>query len=300
MQIHRMFEMIYLLMHKKTMTAKELAEHFEVSPRTVYRDIDTLCEAGIPIYTTKGKGGGIRLIDSYVLNKSMLSEQEQEEILSSLYGLSAVSGDTEQVLAKLSGLFNKTSPSWIEVDLSHWGDNDSDKYQQLRMAILQHRIIEFDYFNSFGEKARRTVEPLQLWFKNKTWYLRAYCQHKQALRLFKLTRIRHIVVTEAHFHEDRMLLAVEAANELQLARESSAVRLVLKIDGTQAYRIYDEFNDNQYTKEPDGSFIVTVHYPEDEWVYGYVMSYGHYAEVVSPQHIRDIIRERLRLAAERY
>lgn len=299
MQVHRMFEIIYLLMHKKTLTAKELADQFEVSPRTIYRDIDTLCEAGIPIYTTKGKGGGIRLVDSYILNKSILSEKEQEEILSSLYGLHAVSGDTEQVLSKLSGLFNKTSPSWIEVDLSQWGADDSGKYQLLRTAILQQRVIVFDYYNSYGQFSRRRVEPLQLWFKHKTWYLRAYCTDKEAVRLFKLTRMKRLEQLEDIF-EERPLLRTDGLLPDSPSRQTPSIQLVLRIDASQAYRVFDEFEEEQITKEQDGSWLVTVEYPEDEWVYGYLMSYGPYAEVLAPAYIRDILKERLQLAANRY
>lgn len=299
MQVHRMFEIIYLLMHKKTLTAKELADQFEVSPRTIYRDIDTLCEAGIPIYTTKGKGGGIRLVDSYILNKSILSEKEQEEILSSLYGLHAVSGDTEQVLSKLSGLFNKTSPSWIEVDLSQWGADDSGKYQLLRTAILQQRVIVFDYYNSYGQFSRRRVEPLQLWFKHKTWYLRAYCTDKEAVRLFKLTRMKRLEQLEDIF-EECPLLRTDGLLPDPPSRQTPSIQLVLRIDASQAYRVFDEFEEEQITKEQDGSWLVTVEYPEDEWVYGYLMSYGPYAEVLAPAHIRDMLKERLQLAANRY
>lgn len=299
MQVHRMFEIIYLLMHKKTLTAKELADQFEVSPRTIYRDIDTLCEAGIPIYTTKGKGGGIRLVDSYILNKSILSEKEQEEILSSLYGLHAVSGDIEQVLSKLSGLFNKTSPSWIEVDLSQWGADDSGKYQLLRTAILQQRVIVFDYYNSYGQFSRRRVEPLQLWFKHKTWYLRAYCTDKEAVRLFKLTRMKRLEQLEDIF-EECPLLRTDGLLPDPPSRQTPSIQLVLRIDASQAYRVFDEFEEEQITKEQDGSWLVTVEYPEDEWVYGYLMSYGPYAEVLAPANIRDILKERLQLAANRY
>ncbi|WP_240967792.1 helix-turn-helix transcriptional regulator [Paenibacillus aquistagni] len=299
MQVHRMFEIIYLLMHKKTLTAKELADQFEVSPRTIYRDIDTLCEAGIPIYTTKGKGGGIRLVDSYILNKSILSEKEQEEILSSLYGLHAVSGDIEQVLSKLSGLFNKTSPSWIEVDLSQWGADDSGKYQLLRTAILQQRVIVFDYYNSYGQFSRRRVEPLQLWFKHKTWYLRAYCTDKEAVRLFKLTRMKRLEQLQDIF-EERPLLRTDGLLPDPPSRQTPSIQLVLRIDASQAYRVFDEFEEEQITKEQDGSWLVTVEYPEDEWVYGYLMSYGPYAEVLAPAYIRDILKERLQLAANRY
>src|SRR5690554_6769585 len=120
MQINRLFEIVYILLHKKTVRAGELAEHFEVSIRTIYRDIDALCAAGVPIYTSKGRGGGISLVDRYVLNKSIFSEGEQNEILMSLQSLNVMKvPDIQPVLNKLSGIFNKQSMNWIDVDFSN-------------------------------------------------------------------------------------------------------------------------------------------------------------------------------------
>ncbi|MDR0286975.1 MAG: HTH domain-containing protein, partial [Clostridiales bacterium] len=122
MQVNRLFEIIYILLNKKMITAKELAEHFDVSQRTIYRDIDLLSLAGIPVYTEKGKNGGISLLPEFVLNKSILSEQEQNEILSALQGLSTVkTAETDQVLKKLSTIFNKNTVNWLDVDFSDWG-----------------------------------------------------------------------------------------------------------------------------------------------------------------------------------
>ena len=128
MQISRLFEIVYILMNKKNTTAKELSEHFEVSQRTIYRDIDTLSQAGIPIYTNKGKGGGIGLMEHFVLNKSVLSEQEQNDILSALQGFKVTSySDTNQVLSKLNSLFGSKNTDWIEVDFSYWNSKEEDK-----------------------------------------------------------------------------------------------------------------------------------------------------------------------------
>ena len=161
MQTTRLFEIIYTLLNKQTTTAKELAEHFGVSQRTIYRDVDILSLAGIPIYTEKGKGGGIRLLPDYVLNKSLLSEKEQDEILSALQGLSSVkTAETDQVLKKLSTIFNKSTVRWLEVDFTDWGFHNSDAFYKFKTAILERRIAEFDYYSTFGEKTLRRVEPI--------------------------------------------------------------------------------------------------------------------------------------------
>ena len=148
MQINRLFEIIYVLLDKKSVTAKELAEHFGVSRRTICRDIDTLSTAGIPIYTERGKGGGIRLLPDFVLNKSLLSEQEQNEILSALHGLASIKTEgTDLILQKLSSIFGKTTTNWLEVDFPGWS-YENDYFNDLKVAISERRIAEFDYYNS--------------------------------------------------------------------------------------------------------------------------------------------------------
>ena len=165
MQTERLFKIVYYLLDKKNVTAQELAEYLGVSKRTVFRDIDTLSVSGIPVYAGKGNGGGIRLMDNFVLNKSVLSESEQNEILLALHGLSAVkTEETGQVLKKLSSFFNKSYPNWIEVQFV---SRTNRFFSDIKTAIFEKRIVEFDYFNSYGQKRRRRVEPMQLWFNSK-------------------------------------------------------------------------------------------------------------------------------------
>jgi predicted DNA-binding transcriptional regulator YafY len=153
MQIYRLFEIVYILLHEKLVTAKSLAERFEVSQRTIYRDIDILSMSGIPVYTEKGKGGGISLLPDFMLNKSLLSEQEQMEILSALQGLSNVkTPDTDHVLSKLSAIFQKNAANWLEVDFTFWNDDNSELFNSFKTAILERRIAEFDYYSTYGKK----------------------------------------------------------------------------------------------------------------------------------------------------
>ena len=164
MQINRLFEIVYILLDKKTVTARELSEHFEVSQRTIYRDIEILSQTGIPIYTAKGRGGGISLLSEYVLNKSLLSDTEQNEIISALQSLNALNGRTaDPVLNKMAVLFNKNSSNWIDVDFSNWGsdDKEKEKFQLVKAGILGRRVIDFDYYSSYGEHLE-VLEPEQI------------------------------------------------------------------------------------------------------------------------------------------
>lgn len=298
MKINRLFEIVYILLNKKTITAKELAEHFEVSQRTIYRDIDILSTAGIPIYTSKGKGGGISLLDDFVLNKSLLSEQEQTEILSALQSLDVIAHPegTENVLSKLSTLFNKNTVNWIETDFSDWGYLIDSKFDEIKFAIFNQQIIQFDYYSTYGEKTSRRIEPISLWFKHNAWYVKAFCLDKLEARIFKLSRMKNVAVSDEHFAPRDVIFPVANLAEQQ----NNKITLKLQIDAAMAFRVYDEFEEKQIVKNENGSFTVTVTYPEDEWVYGFILSFGHYVKVLEPEYAKGIIIEKLQKSLEKY
>ena len=301
MQLNRLLEMIYLLLERECVTAKEFAEHFEISTRTVYRDVEALSQAGIPIYMVKGSGGGIRLEERFTLKNALLSENEQQEILASLQGLSALpipAPDREQTLSllhKLSGAFQTSGQPWLDVDLSDWSDRRQQIFEEIKQAILQRRVICFDYYAGSGQKTARKAEPVQLWFKDKSWYLRAFCLEKMAMRTFRLTRMKRITVTQEHFSPRE--LPEPTPGE---ACQPPIIRFTLRIDPSQAYRVYDDFEEEEITAEADGSFIVHLHYPDGGWVYGMILSYGPYAEVLEPPQLRETIRDLLAQTLSKY
>ena len=298
MQVNnRLFEIIYILMQKKKITAKELADRFEVSTRTIYRDIEILSRANIPIYATKGKDGGIELLDEYVLNKTILYEEEQNEILFALQGIKKVVGKEEKdILEKMSMLFNKKINNWIRIDFSTWDKDNAqeDRFDIIKNSILNKNKIEFIYYNSNGDKLKRTVEPLQIWFKDKSWYLISYCELKKDYRIFKIARIKEIKMLEEHFERE---LPKEKKEEKY---DFKNISLKLEISKEMAYRVYDEFESREITKNKKGDFIVKVEYPENEWVYGYILSFGEYIKVLSPDATKSIIKEKLEKTLKNY
>ncbi|HCJ57920.1 MAG TPA: YafY family transcriptional regulator [Clostridiaceae bacterium] len=298
MQIDRMLQIVYILLNRKTITASKLAERFEVSQRTIYRDIDALCQAGIPVYTSKGKNGGISILDNFVLNKSVFSKGEQNEIIAALQSLSAVNyPEADRVLSKLSNIFDSKSNDWIEIDFSGWGNLKQEMLASIKNAVINKKVISFEYYNTYREKALRTVEPLQLLFKGKAWYLKAFCRAKRSMRLFKLSRIKNIQILDEHFNRQ---LENEASVAFDIGPDKNIVDIMMKIHSSQAYRVYDEFDDAQISLNEDGSFTICVSYPEDEWVYGYILSFGMYAEVIEPARIKKIIKEQLEKTLDFY
>ena len=298
MQVNnRLFEIVYILLQKKKVTAKELADRFEVSTRTIYRDIETLSMANIPIYASKGKDGGIGILDEYVLNRTILSEEEQNQILFALQSIKKVVGQEEEaVLSKLSTLFNKKVEDWIKIDFSNW-DRDSekeDRFNKIKTAILNRKQIEFVYYNSNGEESKRIVEPLRIWFKDKSWYLISYCKLKEDYRIFKIARIKEIKILEEHFERE---LPKEKKEEKYKLKN---ILLELEINKEMAYRVYDEFESEEISKNKKGDFIIKVEYPEGEWVYGFILSFGEYIKVLSPDKVKRIVKTKLEKTLKNY
>ncbi|MCL2365027.1 MAG: YafY family transcriptional regulator [Defluviitaleaceae bacterium] len=299
MQINRLFEIVYILLNKKSVTAKELTSHFGVSRRTICRDIDALSTVGIPIYTERGKGGGISLLPDFVLNKSILNEQEQNEILSALHGLSNVKTDnSKRILEKLSTIFNKTPTNWIEVDYSGL-THENDFFNDLKIAILEQRIVEFNYYNMHGDKSFRVVEPMQVWFKSKSWYLKGYCLTKQAIRLYKISRIKNLTITEKNFAKRDSL--VVSGNPIDNIYEGGKnIYIKLRIAPEKAYRVYDDLYESMIERQSDGSFIATMTWPETGWLYDFILSFGKHIEVIEPEYIRNIIKDEAQKIIEKY
>lgn len=298
MQINRLFEIVYLLLDKKQMTAKELAEHFEVSTRTIYRDVESLSETGIPIYMSKGKGGGISLLPEFVLNKTVITEKEKADILSSLKAVQAVSlSEAGTALDKLGSLFGNIEADWIEVDFGFWGDGskESDSFETLKQAILNKYIVEFQYTATGNERKLRRVEPLKLAFKGSNWYLYAYCREREDYRFFKLKRMQDITVAEERFHRriPKQVLQRESIYEKQ-----SRINVTLKLEKEAAFRAMDDFQ--EYEIQKDGSVLVSGEFMQGEWLIDLILGYGVYCEVVEPQWVRDEVKTRLMKMISKY
>ena len=202
MQINRLFEIVTLLLKNGTMTSAALAEHFGVSVRTVLRDVTVLSTAGVPIVTTQGRGGGISILEGYVVSKAVFSEEEQNEILAALQS-TATAGrqQANNALTKLSAIFQKNATDWIEIDLTRWGQGEQDnlRFALLKQAVLEKLAVKFNYVASTGETQPRTVVPLKLVFKAHTWYLQSYCLTRQDYRTFKLNRMLALQTTNLSF-----------------------------------------------------------------------------------------------------
>ena len=284
--VTRQFQMVYLLLEKGRMTAGELAERLEVSQRTVLRDVDALSAAGVPVYTTQGSGGGVALLDGYVLDRAVFSEEEQRQLLLALQSLPAQEG--ERALTKLSALFRRGREDWLQVNLSRWGagEADSQKFQLLKQAVLERQVLAFDYASSYGSTRPRRVLPARLVFKGQGWYLQAFDLEREDYRTFRLTRILSPEFAGEVFHRRLDPPEADYSGDIPpLFRVEARLRFAPHL----AYRVYDEFDQSCVAPQADGSLVVEAVFPEDQWLYGYLLSFGAGVEVLSP----DALRRRL-------
>lgn len=296
MKNNRLFGILYLLLSKNKITAKELADYFEVSIRTIYRDIDILSSLSIPIYASKGKNGGIELLEDYKFDKSIFTEEEQKEMLFSLQSLKKVNANDNHLLEKMKTIFSSVEEEeWFEIDFNGWDYSElhQENFNLIKDAILKKRVLEFTYFNSYGETSKRIVEPLKLCFKYNAWYLSAYDRAKEDSRFFKLMRIRNLKLLEDTFER----------RELPKPKEVSVpmiTKITLEIDSSEAYRVYDEFSDASITKLENGKFLVELELPENDWLYGYLLSFGEHIKILKPTRIRNIIKAKLEKSLKNY
>ena len=285
MQINRLFEIVYLLIVKKSITAKELAAQFEVSTRTILRDIEVLSSAGVPIYTKQGKGGGISLLDGYVLNKALFSDDEQHSILLALQGLSKAGNiEIQPVINKLKALFVRQNADWLEIDFTRFGKNDGDKekFEAIKTSIISSYALEFSYSNARGQTALRKIYPLKLLFKSLAWYVQGYCTEKNDYRMFKLSRMRHVKRLGKTFDSSEFKLP-----PMHMGSANNApIEIKLLLPATLAYRVYDEFDEEAITQNTDG-FIVRANLPDGYWLFDYLLSFGSDIIILEPPELRD-------------
>ena len=288
MKNDRLFQMLYLLLANGSMTAPALSEKLEVSVRTIYRDVETLSMAGVPIHATVGKSGGISLMPGFTFDKSILSGDEQDKLLFAVQSLRAADQEVDDLLHKLGAAFHRAPSDWIVVDFSRWGlhRTDTERFELLKTAILNGQILSITYCGTSGEKTQRLIHPLRMVYKDKNWYLQAYCQQAEDFRLFKIGRILAATPTGENFAQ----MASEDIPPIEIEVPSGfETPLLLRFSPRAAFRVYDEFDHGSITEEANGSLRVEVSFPIDSWVVSYLFSFGTDVEILAPADLRGDI-----------
>ena len=293
----RLFEIVWHLTRHGSATAGELAERFGVSRRTIYRDVDALSGAGIPIYAEQGKGGGIRLLPDFVLDKTHFTKEEQQQLMAHFESLASLgTPDTQQVLDKLGALFGQAGASWLEVDFAPWdgGEPMRQLFRLLRDAILHRQVVTFHYTGAENAPAVREAEPFRVLFRGQGWYLQAFCRSRMAFRYFKLSRMQDTAVTGETF------LVGKTPPPVQEPFVGETIHVRLRLAPSLAFRARDEFAGGTVTPQEDGSFLAESVFPAGEWLTGFLLSFGPGAEVLSPPALRQQMTDMLAQMQQQY
>ncbi len=308
MRIDRMLAITVILLNRERISAKALAEKFEVSVRTIYRDIEAINMAGIPVVSFAGNNGGFGILDTYKLDRQLLTLNDMKSILAALKGVNTTFEDREldTAIEKIQNLVPRDKANLVNqhleqvvIDLLPLGytKRQKERLKIVQQAIAGAHLLRFEYRNSRGEVATRTVEPMTLIFKGYAWYLFGWCRMRSGYRLFRLSRMKRIDRLPERFQ--RRGQSYHDAFEPS-GKNIPWAHVVLLFSPHVRYRVEDYFDDEQIEELPDGRLRVTVDWPEDDWVYSIILSYGEHVEVLEPAHIRRIIRGKAEKIFSRY
>jgi len=290
MKIDRLLGILTILLQNDRITAPKLAEKFEVSRRTIGRDIDTLCIAGIPVVTHQGSGGGISIAAGFKLDKSVLNKDELSGIIAALKGIGSVSGQSsvEGVLDKLR-INSDTVVSVREpvvIDLaSHYKGQLTEKIKQIKRAVLEARVIEFDYYYDKGE-SRRRIEPHFLIFQWTTWYVFGFCQLRQDWRMFKLLRLWDLTAQEEHFTPRDIPAERRDFN----TRFDPETKLVALFDPSERYKLIETYGLDCYTETEEG-LRLEISFTNRSFVVSWLLGFGGSVRVLEPDYIADDLKK---------
>lgn len=300
MKIDRQLGILSILLQKESVTAPYLSEMFEVSRRTINRDIDDLCKAGIPIVTRQGKDGGISIIDGYKIDKTMLTKGEMQDIVAGLRSLDSVNGTNRygQLMEKLSigsSDFFVGNQS-VLIDLSSWyKDSLAPKIEMIRSAIEQHREMVFFYYAPNGE-SQRIIEPYYLIFRWSSWYVWGWCKSRRDYRLFKLNRMDKVHLSENRFSE--RIAPFPDLREERIFPGGIKVKAVFEADCK--WRLVEEFGPDCFREQNGGTLLFQADYTDKENLITWLLSFRDKVELLEPKAIREELRQSILQMKKKY
>lgn len=292
MRKSRLFQVVCLLLEKGETTAADMAQEFDVSVRTIYRDVEALSAAGVPVYAETGRHGGICLMKGFVLHRALLTPEERGEILAAV---KTQEQDLEKVdaaaLHQVAALFDLPPEDWLEVDCSGpvAGSRAGEKFRCFQRAVLQRRRVELTYTNPDGTTVPLSVRPLKLVYRSHAWSVKAVCEGE--CRLLRLSRIVKWKATSETFTPQ----AVQ--EEPSAPAQEPCTRVVLRFPKELSCRVYDEFDSSLVSQRRDGTMELKQELPVDDRLVGFLLSLGPQVKVAAPASLRE---ELARLAKEIY
>ncbi|MTK10314.1 MAG: YafY family transcriptional regulator [Hungatella sp.] len=299
MKIDRLIAIIMILLEREKVTAKSLAEMFEVSMRTIYRDLDVINQAGIPVYATSGPGGGVEIMKEFKVEKRIFSAND---ITALLMGLSSIKNNlpgeqTMAALAKVKGMIPiEHHKEWeyranqMKIDALPWfnAGNLFSTVEIIQEALDQQRLLTFQYRDIRDKKSSREVEPYRLLWKGEAWYLQGYCLSRRDFRTFKLLRMSDLLVSDQRF--EIRDFPMERLDEMQ-ARENSLTMVKLRIQEGVRDLVITRFGEDCLTPDGPDHYIAELHMPVDDLACGYLLSMGTRCVCLEPEEMREKMRQ---------
>ena len=308
MKVDRLVSIIMILLEKKRIGAQELADMFEVSPRTIYRDIDAINMAGIPVRSMPGVGGGFEIMQEYKIDKKIFSKSDLSAILMGLSGLSSMIRGDELVnaLAKVKSFIPvdvakdiELKTNQIYIDLSPWMNNTDiqPQLESIKMALQESRLLSFEYADRYGNRTSRIVEPHQLVLKSNRWYFQGYCYKRNDFRLFKLSRISNLHVQEQFFMlRDYQKPQLDFGDMLITMQ----TEIIIRIHKTIMDRVLDYCTYEHFSSDGDEHYIVRFPFIENDYYYNILLSFGDKCECLKPLNVRTQMKLRIQNIAALY
>ncbi|TNJ60028.1 YafY family transcriptional regulator [Paenibacillus hemerocallicola] len=301
-KVERLISIIMILLNKNIVSTKEFAQLFNVSKRTILRDMDTLSLSNIPIYSINGINGGYGIMDEYKVDKRLLSSSDLENILTALGGLEQIliSEEVEVTIKKIEAMVSPLSPKGsIQLSFYDW-EGRSEILQTLKIyqeSILKRRLVSFDYIDKNGTTTNRIVEPYQLHFSESSWYLKGFCLHRQRYRTFKLSRIDHLTMDDENTFNPRDYL-------LEQEHEASYQPQLVAIKALISPNIKDQFIERFGRKSIENYsaeyFLATIYVPQNSIGFQFLASFGTNLEIVEPKTYVEEFRDYLNKMVEKY
>ncbi len=310
MKIDRLLSIVVYLLNRELASARSLAERFDVSIRTIQRDMDTINLAGIPIVSVQGPSGGYGIIDTYKMDRRLMSTDDLFYIITALNGICSSMDDVriDDTLEKMKGLMphspadpfrERQEKLYVDFSMLGGGPAQREVFRVVQSAVDSGRLLRFIYTSNRMERVTRVVEPMTVVFKWRAWYLFAYCRLRDDYRLFRISRIQRPEVLDGGFSR-RGLSFEDFSREYDPERTGKLLELVLRFSAEMVPLVEEFHNEEDMERSGDGSLVVRVRMPEDGWLYGYILGFGQFVEVLEPARLRNIIRESSRKITELY
>ena len=291
MKIDRLIGIVSILLQEEKITAPQLAEHFEVSRRTINRDIETLCQAGLPIMTMQGGSGGICIMEGYKVDRALLTSKDMQMILAGLRSLDSISGS--HYYTQLMERLKIGSSQYIDagniflIDLASWyKETLIPKIKLIEQAVEEKKLLTFQYYSPKGESDRK-IEPYYLVFHWSNWYVWGYCLKREDFRMFKVNRMENLKVT-AQFLESRQIILPNLDYETIYP---PLIKVKALFEPEEKWRLVDEFGINSFTEQPDGKLLFAIDYSDADSLITWLLSFKSKVELLEPKYIRGEMKK---------